>query len=251
MIELLSPQGTTRALINPSGAALSEFWLGDIQVVGSPDIYSGVPLFPWPNRISNGVWNHDGRELQLPINDSQQNAALHGLVFQNMFAIDEVTENSCALSTVLESTTGFPFKFRLSVNYKISNKKIEIVYSVNNLSNRQAPFAIGFHPYFVADAESIFSTERTESALGSVHKDETLGPALHAATLNTAKYRLEVKASDTEYLHVFTNRYSNPDFIWFAIEPQSAPADSLKSGVGVFKLEPMGSQDFSFELVVQ
>ena len=40
---------------------------------------SGIPiLFPFPNRIRNGVFVHKGREYRLPKNDSTQANAIHG-----------------------------------------------------------------------------------------------------------------------------------------------------------------------------
>ena len=40
----------------------------------------GQVLLPWPNRLDAGSYEFDGRRHQLPLNDPQENAAIHGLV---------------------------------------------------------------------------------------------------------------------------------------------------------------------------
>lgn len=250
MIQLTSPSGELTAVINPIGAALSELWFGEIQVAGSPDQYSGVPLFPWPNRIFDGTWKHDGEVLHFPINDSTGHAALHGLVFDKTFEFSKDGEGNCSGFYEFQPTEGYPFQAVLHVDFQLTDSQLNIVYRVTNQSADPMPFAIGFHPYFKASKSSVLLTDAGAFELSDVHVDDTLGPKLHEATLTTDSYTLRLTAPNTEYLHIFTNRYSNPDFIWFAIEPQTSPVDSLNTGLGVIKLAPGSSSSFNFVLKV-
>lgn len=250
MIQLFSPNGKLTAVINPLGAALSELWREEVQVCGAPDQYSGVVLFPWPNRIYGGSWRWQEQGFQLPVNDFEQNAALHGLVFDKVFEFSQESEANCSGFLVLEPTPGFPFEAKLKVEFSIQNTQLNIRYSVTNHSADAMPFAIGFHPYFRANEDSILVTDIGNLALEGGHVDYTLGPDLSVATLKTKNYELQLVGPDTHYMHVFTNRYSNPDFIWFAIEPQTSPVDALNTGIGITELGLGETKVFDFSLKV-
>lgn len=248
MITLTSSDGLSVATINPVGAALAELWHGVTQIVGSPDIYSGVTLYPWPNRIHDGTWNHQDRQLKLSVNDVQQNAALHGLAYQEYFDWAQESPNVCRLSLDLEPTEGYPFSSRLRVTFELNGAELKVTQEVVNMGKEVLPFAIGFHPYFLTSEDSHFETSSFEFQLAEVHVDKTIGPNCHNALLTTSTYSLDFSADDTEYFHIFTNRYDEPGRIWFAMEPQTSPADSLNTGIGVTELEPGESKHFIYRL---
>ena len=248
MITLKSSDGLSEATINPVGAALAALWQGETQIAGAPDIYSGVTLFPWPNRIHGGVWNYKGEKFKLSVNDVQQNAALHGLVYQERF--DWVQENSsaCTLSLELEPSEGYPFSSLLRVTFVLDQGELKVTQEVINLGSTVLPFAIGFHPYFLTAEDSHFESPLFEFQLTEVHVDKTVGPNCIQARLTTSTYSLEFSADNTDYFHIFTNRYDEPGRIWFAMEPQTSPADSLNTGIGVTELSPGESKSFIYRL---
>lgn len=248
MISLTSSDGLSVATINPVGAALAELWHGITQIVGAPDIYSGVTLFPWPNRIHNGVWNHKGKTLNLSVNDVQQNASLHGLVYQERFDWVQDSSNVCTLSIQLEPSEGYPFSSLLRVTFELDQAELKVTQEVVNMGKEVLPFAIGFHPYFLAAEDSHFETLSFEFELADIQVDKTVGPNCRKARLTTSSYSLDFSAEDTEYFHIFTNRYDEPGRIWFAMEPQTSPADSLNTGIGVTELEPGESKHFIYRL---
>ena len=249
MIRLVSPDGKSSASVNPVGAALAELWFGNYQIAGDPDEYSGVTMFPWPNRIMAGTWRYGEEQLTLRVNDTENNSALHGMVYSERFDWIQEGTQSCTLSYHLSPSDGYPFQIRLEVAYLLKDGELEVRQTVYNESTKIAPFAIGIHPYFKADSESQFDSSARSFRLGDVHVDQTLGPALHLGKLTTSDYSLDVVADTSDFLHVFTNRYSTPGTIWFAMEPQSSPADSLNSGVGVTKLQPRESKTFLYQLL--
>ncbi len=249
MINLVSPDDKSTASINPVGAALAELWFGTHQIAGAPDEFSGVTLFPWPNRIYGGTWKFNGAALKLPINDAEQNAALHGLVYDAEFDFVQGDSSSCELSFLLYPTAGYPFKIQLDVGFFLTDGKLEVRQTVTNQTSTAAPFAIGFHPYFKADADSEFVSAAKTFVLETLEIDQTLGPSIQNATLTTRSYQLELTSEDTQCVHVFTNRYSTPGTLWFAMEPQTSPADSLNTGVGVSTLLQGESKQFRYSLV--
>lgn len=250
MIELVSANGTSKAFVNLRGTALSEWWVKGRQIVGSPDMYSGVMLFPWPNRILGAAWNFEGQKMDLAVNEPTSNSALHGLVFDEEFSLANKNSDTCETELKMQPTPGYPFSLNLSARFELEENSISITYVVKNIGLKIAPFAIGFHPYFVANETSVFSCGNRSFGLAEVQIDETLGPNLHSALLELGDVSVILESQDHEYIHVFTNRYSTSDHIWFAMEPQSSPADSLNTGTGLNLLAPGQSKYFRYRLVV-
>ncbi|MCR6651949.1 MAG: hypothetical protein NVV73_10855 [Cellvibrionaceae bacterium] len=57
-------------------------------IVGLPDrdamvadkYFRGIPIFPVVNRLRDGRYSFEGKEYQLPVNETSRNNALHGLL---------------------------------------------------------------------------------------------------------------------------------------------------------------------------
>jgi aldose 1-epimerase len=236
MIRLQSPSGRAHVYINPVGAALTEILVNGTLVVGAPDQYSGVILFPWPNRIYEGRWSFDGRELQLPTNEP--NAALHGLVYDREFSVTSQTDVACCLVLKFEANEGYPFDFEIVANFELTDSSVRISYTVTNKSSAVAPYALGFHPYFAASNQSRLWLNGESLAIEDVHLDTTFGPGINGAKIQTEANEISIESSDLDYFHVFTNRYDDPSRLWLAVEPQSAPANSLATNEGVRSAQP-------------
>ena len=59
------------------GVDLLDGFAAHVLVEGS----RGHVLAPWPNRLRDGVWRWEGRELQIPIDEPLKgNSASHGMV---------------------------------------------------------------------------------------------------------------------------------------------------------------------------
>lgn len=112
-------------------------------------------LFPFPNRIENAMWTWKGKTyLQkkdgIPIQ-------LHSLIYdETSFNYDTpiITKNSITLKTYIDVDDshpifkGYPFNFRLVFNFILTKKGINIEYVLENQSDSEMPFGVGFHPYF-------------------------------------------------------------------------------------------------------
>lgn len=247
MIEISAGDLTLK--VSEVGAALAEVWLGQTQIVGRPDVYSGVVLYPWPNRITDGIWHWQGRTLQLPLNDSEQDSALHGLVFDKKFEVLQKKETSVCLNYELESSVGFPFRSRISASYAIVANAIEAKIEVANLGGDQLPFAIGIHPYFVADEGSTVAFENNLIAVSDTHLDDSFSNDTESIQIETKEFVVSIQSTGLPVTHIFTNRYSSRDVLWLAVESQSAEKDSLKDSETTLVLEPGSTQEFVYSLV--
>ena len=127
---------------------------------------SGVPiLFPFPNRIRNGLFVHRGRSYQLPKNDSTHANSIHGFSPRNQWRVvgygaktNEawVHADFRITSEAPEAAGLWPGDGILSVIYRLMPEALRIEMRVKNLGDSPFPFGVGLHPYFrlpVTDAD--------------------------------------------------------------------------------------------------
>jgi len=118
----------------------------------------GIPiLFPFPNRISGGRYDWDGRDYQLPLNDSPPRNAIHGFACRRSWRVVEhggestsawVTGEFQGSIDAPESRALWPADYRLRITYRLSAASLRIEAEVTNPNTRPLPFGLGYHPYF-------------------------------------------------------------------------------------------------------
>jgi aldose 1-epimerase len=148
-----------RLLFNlKQGAAITHLNFGKdkIDQVISPRAeyhYQSAILFPFPNRLARGTYTFEGKTYQFPLNDFGLPNALHGFVDSRHFElIDQGKDTSGAWATVKLNDHGenrsYPFPFKLTVNYLLLHKELNLSITVENTGTQNMPFGIGWHPYF-------------------------------------------------------------------------------------------------------
>ena len=169
--------GTVYALSRPDTRSLIEVWPAHgfnclrWQVGGRDLLYSaadwadnpvptrsGVPiLFPFPNRIRDGVFAHDGTTYQLAKNDPAKANAIHGFSPRNPWqvfgygadATGAWVHGDFQLSVnAPEADRVWPGDALLSVVYRLREDRLRIDSRVRNMGERPFPFGFGLHPYF-------------------------------------------------------------------------------------------------------
>lgn len=111
---------------------------------------SGFPiLFPFPNRIRDGRFSHDGRSYQLPLNDPTQRNAIHGFALNEMWTAEAIVGDSDAIlrGRIDLQMPLWPASARLTVEYRLGVNSLHVVARVESL-DRPLPFGLGYHPYF-------------------------------------------------------------------------------------------------------
>jgi aldose 1-epimerase len=119
---------------------------------------SGIPiLFPFPNRIRGGRYRWDGKEYQLPINDSKGPNAIHGFACRLPWRVVGQGANDQAAwveaefrgsRDAPESASLWPSDYRLSITYRLASDRLRIEALVQNPGPAPLPFGLGYHPYF-------------------------------------------------------------------------------------------------------
>ncbi len=142
------------AVVSNVGAALKSLRVNDTDII-TPTVghelnpyADGIVMAPWANRIDHGRWSLDGKELQLEITDKTLDNAIHGLVSQKLFEVDEQTTDRVTLSTIILPTVGYPFELFVSVTYQLVQDGMKATHNAVNRSDSRAPFVVGAHPLF-------------------------------------------------------------------------------------------------------
>ena len=269
--------GLWSATVSTRGASLIELRHGETVVTtsawaGASDWFSGATLFPWVNRIDGGTWQFGDQTLTAEINDAQNNCANHGLVFDSPFAASAQTLDSISLETALTPNRAYPAHLTLAVTYALNAAGLTVTYNVQNADQQRAPFAIGAHPYLLAEPDSVLEF----NADARIQVDSRLLPSgtspiehtpSHIEVTNRKHYtdacftqlvrdaggRASTQLSrpsanlnvtvwqDQSFTHlqVFTlqtGRSERPNLV--AIEPQTSAANALATGDGLIWLEP-------------
>jgi len=126
---------------------------------------SGHPvLFPSPGRLRDG--RLPGSAVQLPLNDSTKQHAIHGFTPRNRWRVVGSTTgaDSAALTgqfrladDLPDAVGQWPGDFVLTLTYTLRRDRVRVDARVVNHGTEALPFGIGYHPYFrlpgVTDAD--------------------------------------------------------------------------------------------------
>lgn len=128
----------------------------DSEDVAENNRFKQAILFPFPNRLKDGRYNHENTSYSFPINEPERGNALHGLVYDKEFSITELelTDDfgQLELSYIYHGQDdAYPFPFTLRVIYSISDTVFAIKFKVENTGSGILPYGIGWHPYFKTD----------------------------------------------------------------------------------------------------
>ncbi|PQJ20808.1 aldose 1-epimerase [Tenacibaculum sp. SG-28] len=141
------------------GGRLETLVFKDTQILSGyaskeyPIYYASSILFPFANRIKNGVYMFNGKKYQLDCNEVGANNAIHGLVYDKKFQLVSVCSSRQSGKIEIQyrsdgNSKGFPFRYCLAVVYELHSKGINISVKVTNEDTVTFPFTIGWHPYF-------------------------------------------------------------------------------------------------------
>lgn len=98
-------------------------------------------LFPYTGPLIDGKYEYDGKTYEL---------GQHGFARRAVFKFEDHDETSATLSLKYDEETlkVYPFRFKITVNYRLEGHKLILSYKIDNLDLVNMPFEIGFHPAF-------------------------------------------------------------------------------------------------------
>jgi len=112
----------------------------------------GIPiLFPFPNRIRDGVFPFRGEQYIV-------NPPRHGFVRDKAWRVQSHGASDAAGAWLTSSFDAaqypeqilqqFPFPFRVEVTYRLKDSRLEMETVARNMGEREMPVGFGIHPYF-------------------------------------------------------------------------------------------------------
>ncbi|CAN7202490.1 aldose 1-epimerase family protein [Microbacterium maritypicum] len=271
-------RGGVTAQIAQVGASLRSLRIDDVDLVPPYPLElptpacSGVVLVPWPNRVRDGEWDDDGTGRRLAITEPKLNNASHGLLRFTAYEVSH-TEGEAVLRATIVPQTGYPYLIETTVEYALTPDGIDVSHTLTNRSTTSAPVALGTHPFVtIGDvdphdlvlripAETAFDTDDRMLPTGTRPADAALreGVRLGDVTLDTGftdlardpdgRVHHSLTAPDGrrvtlwqgegfDYVQVYTTPAYPGQSLAVAIEPMTAPADALNSGLGIRRLAP-------------
>ena len=116
---------------------LEYMWSGDPKFWGK----KSPVLFPVVGGLKNGSYEYNGVTYQL---------GRHGFAREMVFELKSKTENSATFSIKTSDTTlkVYPFYFKFSVVYTVTDNILETTYFVENKGTSTMYFSVGAHPAF-------------------------------------------------------------------------------------------------------
>lgn len=277
-IQIHLRSGDVTAEIAQVGASLRSLRIGGVDVIAPYPIdeptpgCSGVVLVPWPNRVRDGIWNDEGTERQLALTEPKFANASHGLLRFTSYDIEQ-SDAAATLRATIVPQTGYPYLIDTTVTYALTADGVAVTHTLTNRSAESAPVALGTHPYVtIGDvdphdlvlripAQTAFVTDERMLPTGTIPAEEALreGVRLGDVTLDTGftdlardadgMVRTTLTAPDGrraalwqgegfDYLQVYTTPGYPGQTLAVAIEPMTAPAEGLNSGLGIRRLAP-------------
>lgn len=176
-------RGELRAVVAGVGATLRLFEAGGkpvIQGFGEGEMSPashGQILLPWPNRVAGGHYSFAGEEHQLPVNEPDRNAALHGLVRWSGWRLVSRTLSEVSLGLRLHPQEGYPFLLDLEARYALSEEDgLTVRITATNPGPGPAPCGIGNHPYLTPGPGKVDDLRLHLPARSYYETDENLIP---------------------------------------------------------------------------
>ena len=282
-LETSTSSGEIRATVTAVAAGIRSLSINGIDLVPTysedrtPPMGAGIVLAPWPNRIRDGRWSHDGTVHQLAITEPDRSNAIHGLLRYTEYKPIARERDSITLAATIYPQLGYPFLLGTAVHYELVADGLKVTHFVENLGADAAPVALGSHPYLkiggVPTADLVLRLDagshievderllptgevpvdgtewdfREGQLIGGLDLDDAFGEVasadghvLHSLTAPDGR-SVSIWADDEfEYVQVYTSRQFRGEDgdVAIAVEPMTAPAEAFNSGRGLKWLDP-------------
>ncbi len=127
---------------------------------------ASFPLIPYCNRIRDGRFTFEGREVQLPANYAASRHAIHGDAWQRPWTV--VEHGPAMLTLDFEHADGaWPFAYAARQTYELTAEGLTVRLAVTNHGTTAMPLGLGHHPYLprtpettvTANVDAIWATD--------------------------------------------------------------------------------------------
>ncbi|MER7082564.1 aldose 1-epimerase family protein [Saccharopolyspora kobensis] len=174
--------------------------------------YRGKTILPWPNRIDRGRYTFEGRELQVPVNEPERDAALHGLMSFVEWQPVAHRGDRVELEYRLPPTYGYPFQLAFRIEFAVDDDGVRSTLTAKNVGRTAAPFGTANHTYLAAGGDRIDDIVFELPASTHYLVDDNLIPTGKASVEGTRyDFRSARPIGATEMDTAFTDLRRRPD----------------------------------------
>ncbi len=264
------------------GSALESLMLNnktlieDLEPLTYQDTYASSILFPFANRIKDGAYTYNEQKFELDCNETGNNNALHGLVYNKLFSVESSDVSEQGATVVLKYTEtqkakGFPYMYTVVLTYTLRDTDFSLNVTIENNDTQSFPYTLGWHPYFVCDnlAKSSLSFNSSKTyqfddrmitkgedlakvAMPFEIKNQQLDNcyALNDGEIvfDTPGYKMKLTSSAEEnYFQMYTPPRANT----IALEPVTGISDSFNNKIGLQTLDAGMTADVNWHIELQ
>ena len=278
-------QGDAFSIVPAFGANLLDLKFNNISVLDgyqTPEELiknswsKNIILFPFPNRLRDGEYTHEGVTYQFDINNADTQNAIHGFSKDVLMSVLNTKTDAHEGSITCEyqhdgSYNAYPFKFNFKITFLLRGGEFEIEMQFTNHENNPIPVGLGWHPYFriskksddtslqMPDCQLIMIDERmlptgkkqafkdfeTLKKIGStfldngfyINNQDENAEVILKSELGTLTYWQETGAAKWNYVQVFTPPHRQS----IAIEPMTCNMDAFNNKDGLVLLTPQAT----------
>ena len=130
------------------------------------------PLVPYCNRIRDGCFAWEGRDVRLPANFPPEPHSLHGLGWQAPWSVTNEASFKCSLAHSHDGSGGWPWAYDAEQRVRLGAQGCAVTLDVTNRADTPMPCGLGLHPYFRRRPE----TRVQFTASGMLEVDDGLIP---------------------------------------------------------------------------
>ncbi len=133
------PDGSMFDLLRPMGESA--------RAAGDVGEAACFPLTPFSNRVREGRFVFEGRQVALPLNVPDGRHVEHGHGWQRPWRVVDVAPDS-AMLVYVHAADAWPYPYELHQSFRLFPDRLEIGLSARNTGGDAMPYGFGLHPYF-------------------------------------------------------------------------------------------------------
>ena len=123
---------------------------------GDPLGMASFPLVPFSNRIRDGRFTFDGRDVSLPLNFLPEKHAIHGQGWQTRWSVVH-TEDDTATIALDHAPDAWPWRYTADQTFTLGEGCLSLMMTLTNRGDSPMPAGLGPHPYFVRTPQARIS----------------------------------------------------------------------------------------------
>lgn len=175
-------RGNLTAQVGQVAAVLRRFAADDVELTETwddakvPPMGCGIVLVPWPNRVADGRWTHDGAAQRLDLTEPSRGHAIHGLLRNTAYQALAQSDDAITLAADVYPQHGYPFALETRVRYSLTDNGLRVRHQLSNVGSEPAPFGVGAHPYLRVGDHDVDDLTLTIPASTRTVTDERMIP---------------------------------------------------------------------------